>query len=81
MRDKLAGLNEQGRRDCYTGANSGLASKLACLLGVPGLARLNEWEANELLNFINSLALQADEEGFSDGWHARASYNPNATSH
>ena len=54
---------------------SQLARWLADELGIPGLARLSEDDADRLVERLNDMADEATEAGYSSGWDAALNYN------
>jgi len=79
MKRELATTNERGQLDGRSSVNSGKASQLARWLadelGIPGLARLSEDDADRLVERLNDMADEATEAGYSSGWDEAMNYN------
>ncbi len=79
MKRELATTNDTGQRDGWDRANTGGASQLARWLadelGIPGLARLSEDDADRLVERLNDMADEATEAGYSSGWDEAMNYN------
>jgi hypothetical protein len=74
--------NDTGQLNGYDRGNSSAAAQLASSLGIPGLSRLTEQEAERVMDYFN--------EAFDEGWRqaldytddmARLTSAPDATEH